>query len=673
MSMIYKTQIEMIITFMRITCDLKKTNYYRMKLLLLGLLILFAANSYSQKSTGALHCLGNGKYCVYEKGVEITSLFGPTYSSPSYVRLVLSEKALSVVSTRVPGTAIWKHTLYRKNEKIAEITDFTDSELPVFARKITAFKPFSLNLYILKDSRIDLLPNTADYAGTSAALMIHKERGLPIYGDYAHPYEQFQQLIVRGAQLEKYSQSDSCRIKIAAGESEIYFVGGPFYKDVVENTQKVLSVNYNDLYNRTFKDWEYFSGKRTDFASRFTEKNPDRQKILDQIDHIAVLLRTQQSAEGAVLAGDFYHLAYVRDQYGVSRGFLALGYYEEAKRILDFYWQIWKKSGVLHNAQAIGVPGIFHIHENDEVELTGYLIIQAFDYLKKTNDTKFIETIFPMLKWAWDAQKNNLVNFMLPFNGDETYVAGGIMPRTALNDGSAEATLLFVQSGRLLLPFMKQHKLLSYDRIQADEKLTSVVANHYAENFIKQGRILANNPLRMSISQMPDFRHGVCAGGHGVVYTKKDSNGNYMCPRCLIEKKESIPFERNTFYIPSIALTPLYIGSDLIPGNILSQNIDTIKSGYAKSGQISSRPGVNTVIGYEFGFFLYALAQNHDPFAERIFNDAMAVVDESGAWVEYYSEGKPMGCRYRPWESAINIEAIIEYALSREKQSFGEQ
>jgi hypothetical protein len=416
------------------------------------------------------------------------------------------------------------------------------------------------------------------------------------------------------------------------------------------------------------KNWEAFTRRRIDFASRLTKKNPDKQLILDQIDHVAVLLKTQQSVEGAVLAGHFYHLGYVRDQYGVSRGFLALGYYEEAKKILDFYWQIWHKFGILHNAQAIGVPGIFHIHENDEVEMTGYLIIQAFDYLKKSKDTRYVKTILPMLQWAWDVQKKNLVRNMLPFNGDETYVAGGILPRSTLNDGSAESTLLFIQSGRLLLPFMKENHFWSRDSVQSDEKLMNTVASHYGENFIQQGKIVANNPFRMDVSEMPDFRHGVCAGVHGVVYTKKDKNGNYLCPKCFLEKKEFPPYERKSYYIPSIALTPKYIGSDLIPESVLIGNIEVIKNNYLKSGQISSRPGMNTVIGYEYGFLLYALSKYNEPLADQVFRDAMSVVDESGAWVEYYQNGKPMGCRYRPWESAINIEAVIEYALYKENK-----
>jgi hypothetical protein len=633
-----------------------------------GFLFLTTGICFAQKSTGAMHCLGNGQYCVYQQGMDIKSLFGPTYSSPSYLQLNLKDKNISVKSTRLYGTAIWKHSLTLNGEKIAEITDFVDGDLPVFVRQIVAGKPFALELNILNDPLVTVIDNSADYSGKGAsALMIHKDRGLPIYGVYSHPYEQFHQIIIReNGSVSKSSEAGHYEIKVGKGQNELYFIGGPFYQECDVHTDQVLALGYDELYNRTLKSWKSFTGRRVDFGSRLTKKNPDRQAILEQIDHVAVLLKTQQAVEGAVLAGHAYHLGYVRDQYGVSRGYLALGYFEEAKKILDFYWQIWQKFGILHNAQAIGVPGIFHIHENDEVEMTGYLIIQAFDYLKRTNDTRFVKTILPMLEWAWNVQKKNLAGNMLPFNGDETYVAGGILPRTTLNDGSTEATLLFVQSGRLLLPFIKSLNFWSKDILRTDENLLMNVAANYARNFIREGKIMANNPSRVSIAAMPDFRHGVCAGGHGVVYTKKDKNGNYLCPKCYLEKKEFPPYERKSFYIPSIALTPKYIGSDLIPGNLLKENIDIIKENYVKSAQISSRPGLNTVIGYEYGFLLYALSMDHDPLAERVFKDAMSVVDEAGAWVEYYQNGKPMGCRYRPWESAINIEAIIAYALSRE-------
>jgi len=637
--------------------------------LLITVTILFSFTvAYAQKMTDALHCLGNGQYCIYQNGMDVKSVFGPSYSSPSYLQLNLKDNNIVIKSTRLAGTAIWKHTLTRNEDKIAEITDFVDSELPVFVRKIVAYKTFTLNLNVLNNPKVTVVDNSNEFSMHSGcALMVHKDRGLAIFGEYEHPYEQFHQILLRyGANIKNNSLTNSYDIEIGLGESEIYFVGGPFYQECYENSKNILLIDWKKLYDRTLKNWSEFTKKRYDFNLHLSDNNKNKRQILEQIDNVAVLLKTQQSNEGAVIAGDFYHLAYVRDQYGVSRGFLAMGYYDEAKKILDFYWQIWQKFGLLHNAQAIGVPGIFHIHENDDVEQTGFLIIQAFDYLKKTNDVNFVKTIFPMLQWAWNVQKKHLVKGMLPFNGDETYVAGGILPRTALNDGSSESTLLFIQSGELLLPFIEKNKLWKKTNVQSDKKLVQTISGQFIKNFVQGGQIIANNPSRMSIEQMPDFRHGVCAGWHGVVYTKKDKNGNYLCPKCSMEKKVYPAFERKSIFIPSIALTPYYIGSKLIPHQVLQQNIDIIRNNYLKSGQISSRTGEKKVIGYEFGFLLYALSVLHDSLADKVFEDTMSAVDESGAWVEYYNDGKPMGCRYRPWESGINIEAIIMYALSKE-------
>ena len=50
---------------------------------------------------------------------------------------------------------------------------------------------------------------------------------------------------------------------------------------------------------------------------------------------------------------------------------------------------------------------MFHIHENDDVEITGYLILQAFDLLAATHDEAFIKEISPMLKWAFLTRKES--------------------------------------------------------------------------------------------------------------------------------------------------------------------------------------------------------------------------------------------------------------------------
>jgi len=55
------------------------------------------------------------------------------------------------------------------------------------------------------------------------------------------------------------------------------------------------------------------------------------------------------------------------------------------------------------------------------------------------------------------------------------------------------------------------------------------------------------------------------------------------------------------------------------------------------------------------------------PLAEAVYNRALQMVDPTGAWAEYYLNGSPQGTRCRPWESAINIVALLNYAEQQGK------
>ena len=46
----------------------------------------------------------------------------------------------------------------------------------------------------------------------------------------------------------------------------------------------------------------------------------------------------------------------------------------------------------------------------------------------------------------------------------------------------------------------------------------------------------------------------------------------------------------------------------------------------------------------------------------RIYEDTLNLVDRTYTWCEYYNDLKSSGTQYRPWESAINIKALIEFA-----------
>ena len=66
----------------------------------------------------------------------------------------------------------------------------------------------------------------------------------------------------------------------------------------------------------------------------------------------------------------------------------------------------------------------------------------------------------------------------------------------------------------------------------------------------------------------------------------------------------------------------------------------------------------NRSLGYDYGLFLYAMSMLKHSLRVPALAAMLEVLDETGAWVEYYDNKKPFNCRCRPWESAINIDAI---------------
>jgi len=608
----------------------------------------------------SIACIGNGRLAVYEDKANIIQVFGPPYSAPSVLEMQL-DKTIEVTSQREKGTAIWTHRLYHNGKNIAELIDFVTDSLPCFIRVIRCSEPISFHIHRTPSGQV--LANNNTYAADSvnSSLLLKTPAGTFVYGSYPMTQESYHQLLVKGKGTLNETSLDC-----TPGETVFAICGGPSYPECIANSKAVVQQWAVSLLEDSRKYWRNFTGGRIDFSRKIPSNFPLREKLLQEIDDVAIIIKAQQSIEGGVLAGHNYHLGYIRDQYGVSRCLLKLGYYKEAKDILDFYFGIWQRKGELHNAQGIGMDA-FHIHENDGVEITGYLIIQAFDYYSKTKDAVFLGKIMPMLEWAWRCQTKNLIKDMLPFNGDETYVAGGILPRTTLMDGSAEATLLFITGGRLLLDWISQHHLWSNEAIAASTKILQQTQDHYTQNFLENGKLLTNNPQRMVGEVYPAFRHGVCEalGGPGCEFfgwTQRTSNNRYLCPNCFATK--DLPAVRpEKFYIPSVSLVPFYIGAKNLSKQQIAVFVKDLADVYQTTGNFPSSPVIKErIVGYDYGLFLYSLTRIDHPLKMEIYRLMMQASDDTGAWVEYYEKNQPMGTRCRPWESGINLEAAIDFA-----------
>ncbi len=663
----------------------------RIAFMIIVLLIMKVVPSWGQSvflekrpDDGSIHALGNGKMCIYEKGPGIVMAYTGQFSSPSFLTLEWVKDSLAKSSqVRKTGTAIWTHILFKGDAETSKLLDFVDSESPCFVRKVQTKSQITFRLDL--QQYVQLIDNSSRLTSNQKAngILMVVPSGTIFYQSYVYPRILYSQLVATGnARIETVPGSSAINIICAPGESSIFIIGGLEYDEVMTNTKQVLSGSVESLLDRTNRYWEDFTKGRKDFASILPASTPERARLLKTIDDVAVLLKTQQSIQGAEIAGYPYPLGYVRDQYGVSRGLLALGMYKEAKSVLNFYWKIWEKYGFIHNAQAIGIDGVFHIHENDQVESPGYLITQAFDLLKATKDTAFMHQISPMLDWAFLVQQKYLVKNMLPFNGDETYVAGGLLPRSTLNDGSAESTLLFIESGQKYMNWLKIRHSQNANYIAKSQALIETVKAHFMENFWQDGVLWTNNPARAALAELPQFRHGVCesAGPNclmnkygGIVWTERNENNRYVCAACI--SRDILPKAEPTKYnLLSVALAPFYMEFSTIPYDMLKKPVADILNNFKTTGAMTSKQATYSpkseifIVGYDYGFLLSALTKLNDPDALLLYNKTLSVVDNEGAWAEYYLNDQPKGTRCRPWESAINLEALLDWAMTQKQK-----
>lgn len=618
----------------------------------------------ARDAEGSVHCLGNGRLCIYEEGPNIIQVFGPSYSTTTIGRIDLAQEEATCASRRVPGAAIWEHRIMVDGAEAAVVTDFVDSDSPCFLRHVVAASPIEFIYRPEPDLRIADNSDMMQRAGSKGGLLIETPIGKPSvpFGNYPIPFAFFHQFAWRGeVEVLAGARAGEMRFRFRPGTATLFITGGPELEAAMAGMQAVLATDEKALLARTRAWWADFTAQGRDFAAELPADVPGRDRLVQVMDDVAVLIKAQQAAEGGVLAGYPYHLGYVRDQYGTHRGLVALGHEEMSRSILDFYFNVFSEFGAIHNAQAFGIPGLFHVHENDEVEITGYITMQAFDYLARSGDTDFVKYIFPMLEWAWEVQQRHLVQGMLPFNGDETYVAGAILPRTALNDGSAEATMLFIDGGARLRDFAEKNGLWDSARIQQAGGLLESVRGAYRDNFWREGQLITNNPARCAASEgLPRTRHGVCEACITVQWTLRTENGRYLCLNCL----NTQPLPRvapEAYVLQSVSLTPFYFHSSLFAPEELRAQVDTIAGAYRDSGKLPSRPGGEVSVGYDYGLVLYALTELRHPMARTLFEKTLELADTTGAWAEYYRDNKPAGTRCRPWESAINAEALLHW------------
>ncbi len=602
----------------------------------------------------AVHCIGSGQVCAYGQGLTVLQLFGPHYSAPVACSIRLTAGAAEANSTRISKTAVWTHELSEGGRTVSTVTDFAAGT--VFVRKIKGNTRLVFEVKNEKSAGWKRLSKTL--LDTPHAFWTHVPEGTSFYNiDGAGrkcvlPAPVYACLLLLGDAAPVSGEPECIAASVTDGALAVVF-GGTF-EELMTACAKICGEGTAFLYDKAVEDGRRFTARRR------ANRPIDNAAFEAAADDVAQLIKCQQSATGGVLAGHAYHLAYIRDNYGVHKGLLALGCFDEAKALLLFYLRIFTVYGTLHNAQGTDAFA-FHIHENDGTEITGYIILMCLEYFRATGDKKTFLSLLPLMRWAFLEQHTLLKNGMLPFNGDETYIAGGLLPRTVLGDGSMEATALYHHACAGLLEYRNILKLTEGEAAMLSDDMHKI-EDSFERHFLVGGKLYANCPGEDTPGQAR-FGSGVYLCGHGMgVCACKNPQGVYVCPDCADKLLPGIEKQKNIRYdVPSAVLMPLAAGAPLMLKKAVEINVLKMLKTFLSAGTLTKERPDKTV-GYECGELLFALRffgiGTEDDFAE-ITARMLAVRDEAGAWVEYYRYNKPEGCRCRPWESGINIAALL--------------
>ena len=152
-------------------------------------------------------------------------------------------------------------------------------------------------------------------------------------------------------------------------------------------------------------------------------------------------------------------------------------------------------------------------------------------------------------------------------------------------------------------------------------------------------------------------------------WTKHVGDNVYLCPRC-IARQDIPPKKTKRYSLPSALLMPAYIGFSLPDRELALHYARGLLARIKQDGHFYSDEEHLKNVGYDYGLLLYNMVRLGMDGADLVYGKLLDQVDGAGAWSEYYIEGRPSGTRYRPWESALNIEAIILYVKSKMQWPF---
>ncbi len=376
-------------------------------------------------------------------------------------------------------------------------------------------------------------------------------------------------------------------------------------------------------------------------------KSGDR-RLDDLVEGLKVLLLVQQDAQGGVCPMVNFKGVWLRDSNGPLLGFLHTGLYDEARRLLTYYRQV----SALHKFTGREFPLDLDVASDpdlsadqwaktgtDRCEVPSFVVLQHAWWFDATGDKA-------LLKRHWHYVLRNATHQVLidgphgplqTFNGDETYMGG------------AYYSLFPARSGY-------PNGLVRQDAFSADSMF------EYAAAQAQMARLASFLEHKDKVAQFKEAEARMRSSIEKHLWLSEE---NRYAPAL-----SPIHFVPHRAPFAPINLRPLWVGY-LRPGDPHAKsNVEnTLKWLWRPCGLVRMTPFLDYFIGCAPGYLLSNLAALRHNQAEKAFSALIDSASKSGEWVEVHKPNRPSygygngryANRLRPWESGINLDAILFY------------
>ncbi|MHB1037497.1 MAG: alpha-L-rhamnosidase-related protein [Pirellulales bacterium] len=372
------------------------------------------------------------------------------------------------------------------------------------------------------------------------------------------------------------------------------------------------------------------------------------RRLDDLVEGLKVLLLVQQDIQGGVSPMVNFKGVWLRDSNGPILGFLHTGLYEDARRLLTYY----RQASALQRFTAREFPLDLDVRTDpdltpqqwaqsgtDRCEVPSFVVIQHAWWFDATGDTSLLERHWPYVKR--NAEHQVLIDGpqgpLQTFNGDETYLGGAYYSLFPARSGYPNA-------------------LMRQDAYSADSMFEYAVAH---EAMVRLARRLGRKEDAAQFAQ-------------SAARMRESIERHFWLPeeRRYAPALSPVDFSPHRAPFASVNLRPLWL--DYLSAEdpkALSNLEGTLRWLWRPPGLVRMTPFMDYFIGCAPGELVHNLAAVRHPKAASAFAAMIESASNSGEWVEVHKPDRPSygygdgayANRLRPWESGINLDALLFY------------